>query len=57
MSTTRERVRELLDAGLSVRDVARVLNISTQAAYQHMKSLGITPPSLRDQELDGGEAA
>ncbi len=47
MPTTRERVRDLTDAGLSVRDIARVLNVSTQAVYKHLRSLGVRPPSLR----------
>jgi DNA-binding NarL/FixJ family response regulator len=45
MSTTREQVQDLIDRGLSVRQIAAALNVSTQAVYKHLKVLGIDPPS------------
>ena len=36
---TRERVRDLIDRGLSVREVAQLLGISTQAVYKHLKRI------------------
>jgi len=35
----RERVRELLAAGLNPREIARLLDISTQRVYQHKAAL------------------
>ena len=45
MKTTRERVAELVGSGLSVRETAMVLNVTTQAVYKHLKSLQIDPPT------------
>ena len=39
---TRERVPELLDQGLTVREIASVLGISTQAVYKHIHRLGLS---------------
>lgn len=36
---TRERVRELDEKGLSPREIAHLLNISTQRVYQHLKAI------------------
>lgn len=47
MKTTKERVAELVGSGLSVRETAAVLNVTTQAVYKHMKALGIDPPTSR----------
>ena len=35
----RERVRELHEQGLSRREIALALHITTQAVYQHLKAL------------------
>jgi len=43
-------VKKLADAGLTVRQIARTLDISTQAVYKHLAALGIDPPSKRDEE-------
>ena len=51
LATIRDRVPELLNKGLSVREVAAVLNVTTQAVYLHMKSLGIPPPSRRSESV------
>jgi predicted ArsR family transcriptional regulator len=53
--STKDRVRELIGAGLSVREIARALDVSTQAVYLHLKALDIPPPTQRRN--GGGEAA
>ena len=40
---TRQRVRELTEAGLTPRQIAHALNVSTQAVYQHLETLGMKP--------------
>lgn len=37
--STRERVRDLKAQGLTVREIATVLNVTTQAVYKHLKRL------------------
>lgn len=37
----RERVRELHAAGLTTRQIAAALNISTQAVSKHLRDLGL----------------
>lgn len=54
---TRERVRDLIERGLSVREIAQLLSISTQAVYKHLKAMGITPPTRDQRRGNGGEAA
>ena len=44
-TSTRDRVSDLITKDLTVRDIARVLDITTQAVYLHLKSLGIQPPT------------
>jgi len=39
MSTTKEQVKKLADKGLTARQIAAVLHISTQAVYQHLAKL------------------
>ena len=39
MAETRERVRELTEAGYTPRQIARALDVSTQAVYQHLKRI------------------
>lgn len=38
---TRERVKKLHGNGLSVREIAKVLNVSTQRVYQHLRALAV----------------
>lgn len=40
----RKRVEELTGKGMSAREIALLLGISTQAVYKHLKALGIKPP-------------
>jgi hypothetical protein len=41
---TRERVQEMkFEKGLSVREIATILGISTQAVYLHLKALRDQP--------------
>jgi predicted ArsR family transcriptional regulator len=40
---TAHEVRRLLEAGLSVRDIAKVLDLSTQGVHWHLKKLGLRP--------------
>jgi DNA-binding CsgD family transcriptional regulator len=44
---TAERVAELLDKGMTVLEVARLLNISPQAVYGHITRHGLRTPSER----------
>ena len=45
--TTRDRVADYIDKGLSVRQIADLEGISTQAVYKHLKALEISPPSVK----------
>lgn len=45
--STKDQVQRLLDEGLNVRQIAARLEISTQAVYKHLKTLGIPAPSRR----------
>lgn len=47
VSATRRQVSELYDKGLSVRDIAGVIGISTQRVYQHLKALELPPPGAK----------
>ncbi len=38
----REQVRDLHVAGLTVRQIAAALNMSTQGVYKHLRDLGLT---------------
>ena len=37
--TTRERVRQLTAQGLTVREIASILSLSTQAIYKHLRKI------------------
>lgn len=39
MASTREEVKRLLDKGLTVRQIAAVLHLTTQAVYLHVAKL------------------
>lgn len=41
--STRERVRELTDQGLTPREIAKLLDLSTQAIYKHLHALRDDP--------------
>jgi DNA-binding NarL/FixJ family response regulator len=43
--TTRQKVAALLDEGLSVREISKRLDITTQSVYLHIKNLekGVPP--------------
>ena len=47
LSTTKQRVQDYIDKGLSVRQIADLEGISTQAIYKHLKTLGIIPPTVK----------
>ena len=49
LSTTQQRVKAFIEKGLSVRDIANLEGISTQAIYKHLKALGIPPPSEAEE--------
>lgn len=40
---TRDKVAALKAKDLSVRDIAALLGVSTQAVYKHLKALGLSP--------------
>lgn len=44
---TRERVQALYSQGLSVRQIARAIDISTQRVYQILDALELPPPTER----------
>lgn len=44
---TGTRVAELLDKGMTVLEVARLLNISPQAVYGHIERQGLKKPTER----------
>lgn len=46
---TRDRVANLYVAGLSVREISRVLDVTTQAVYKHLRILDLPPPTQRDE--------
>jgi DNA-binding CsgD family transcriptional regulator len=52
--TTRDRVADLIEKDLTVREIARILDVTTQNVYLHLRSLGIRPPS---RPRDGGKEA
>lgn len=35
----RERIRELTEQGMSVRDIAKLLDMSTQGVYWHLRKM------------------
>ena len=43
--TTKQRVHDYIAEGLTVREIANLEAISTQAVYKHLKALEITPPT------------
>ena len=45
--TTRERIEDLIQKGLTARQIADLLRVSTQNVYKHLKALGIDPPTNR----------
>ena len=47
---TRDRVRQLKGQGLKVREIATILNISTQAVYKHLKALEAEGDDRRNGE-------
>jgi len=43
-------VLDLYEAGWSVREIAKALNISTQRAYQQLKKLDVPSPTKRTEK-------
>ena len=41
--TKAPEVKRLFESGLSVREIARVLDLSTQGVHWHLKRLGLKP--------------
>jgi DNA-binding NarL/FixJ family response regulator len=49
--TTRQKVAALLEEGLSVREISKRLDISTQSVYLHLKNLRLgVPPRHADHK-------
>lgn len=42
-TTTRQRVQDYILKGLTVRQIADIEGISTQAVYKQLKALGLSP--------------
>lgn len=49
---TRDRVADLIKKGLTVREVADILRVSTQNVYKHLKALGIEPPARTEETVE-----
>jgi DNA-binding CsgD family transcriptional regulator len=47
--TTKERVRQMTEAGLTPQQIALALRVTTQNVYKHMKALGLDPPSKQEK--------
>ena len=45
--STGDRVAELLDTGMTVLEISRLLTISPQAVYKHIRKQGLPTPSER----------
>jgi DNA-binding NarL/FixJ family response regulator len=43
LTPERQQVLELIEAGNSVREIAKALDISTQRVYQQLQKLGVSP--------------
>lgn len=46
-SKTRDRVAELLEKGMTVLEIARMLNVSPQAVYKHIHRNNLPLPTER----------
>lgn len=46
--SNRSNVRKLYEAGLTVRQIARTLDLSTQRVYQLLEALELPPPSQKE---------
>lgn len=47
--TTRARVEDLIRKGLTVRQIADLLRVSTQNVYKHLKALEIDPAAPQEE--------
>ena len=45
--TKAPEVKKLFEAGLSVREIAKVLDLSTQGVHWHLKRLGLKATATR----------
>lgn len=50
--TTRDRIEELIKKGLTPRQIADLLRVSTQNVYKHLKTLGIDPPTRNEESTE-----
>lgn len=50
LSETRRKVKELTELGHSPREIAQLVNVSTQRVYQHLKKLGMDPAPSREPQ-------
>lgn len=50
MKTTRQKIEELVAKGLTVRQIADLLRVSTQNVYKHLKALEVDPPTTVQKE-------
>lgn len=47
---TRDRVLRLYEDGFSVRDIAKLVDVSTQRVYQILDALRLNPPGKGEEE-------
>lgn len=48
--TTREKVAEYLERGMTVLEISRLLGISHTAVYSHIRKAGLPTPSERKEQ-------
>jgi DNA-binding CsgD family transcriptional regulator len=49
LSPSRQSVKEYTEKGLTPREIAQLLGISTQRVYVHLRKLGIEPAGAEEE--------
>ena len=45
--TNQDRIRQMIDAGMTVREIANALGLSTQGVHYHLKRMDLKPKQRR----------